>query len=773
MFDHIVRLRNYIIARRRGQINARDWLDIENKVETLRKSSVPGVVMLAILWMTCTVLLTLSFHKQHNVDGFEIGKDRIPNTIKARSDFSYFDTKKRDAAAAAAPLVFSVDKERDIEIVRRFNDFFQEVIKRNQAAVSNRKYEIEKTQVKDLVEKCSPELVSLLVSEYPNGDGYRAARERFMESLRNGVLSSAQERKSGVKVKIKDKENRLRREELNITDIPSAANVGERVKDMMFKDRSEQRLAAGEFAAIISEIIGSKGNLVCDVKATEDMKDKILSELKKNGKLNSSCKKGDEIAHKGDVYTEHIKIMLDAERKAAPDDFGVDKTYQHIIWSFILLAVVSYIIIKLYPDLLKDSRQVTVSALVIVISLLINYWTCGEFDNFVRTGRINSQELVIDAVPVVLTSVVLTVLIGYKTAMCASFLVVSITAMMIMPNRSFELAMRWLVTSAVASLAVYRVKNYRSYFMMIFFITIPLVMALSVGAQKLGNTADGFSKDTLFHMFKIACINGFGSAVIAMVLVFAFEIIFNIDTNMALMPLSDLSHPLLERLKREAPGTMSHSLRVSTIAEDAAKEIGANHLRAKVAALFHDIGKLDMPHYFTENNKNSSIEHGKLSPHISSIIIRDHVKEGLALAKKYRLYRWIQMAIATHHGNDLVRYFYHEAKKQQENDSDAPAVLEAQFRYDGEPPRAKELVILSLADACEAATRSLAKPSAANIEALVNKIFLTRYEEGQLSNAEISFAELDKVRKSVIKSLTTDYHGRVAYPEQTNAKDKV
>ena len=145
----------------------------------------------------------------------------------------------------------------------------------------------------------------------------------------------------------------------------------------------------------------------------------------------------------------------------------------------------------------------------------------------------------------------------------------------------------------------------------------------------------------------------------------------------------------------------------------------------------------------------------------------------LALAKKYRLYRWIQMAIATHHGNDLVRYFYHEAKKQQENDSDAPAVLEAQFRYDGEPPRAKELVILSLADACEAATRSLAKPSAANIEALVNKIFLTRYEEGQLSNAEISFAELDKVRKSVIKSLTTDYHGRVAYPEQTNAKDKV
>ena len=198
-------------------------------------------------------------------------------------------------------------------------------------------------------------------------------------------------------------------------------------------------------------------------------------------------------------------------------------------------------------------------------------------------------------------------LIGYKTAMCASFLVVSITAMMIMPDRSFELAMRWMVTSAVAGLAVCKVKNYRAYFIRIFSVTIPLVLALSAGSLLLRYTMHSSYKETLHAMFGIACLNGFFSAVLALVLVFVLELLFNIDTDMALMVLSDFSHPLLERLKREAPGTMFHSITVATIAEDAAKAIHANPLRAKVGGLFHDIGKLSMPQYFVENNGGTDL----------------------------------------------------------------------------------------------------------------------------------------------------------------------
>ena len=181
-----------------------------------------------------------------------------------------------------------------------------------------------------------------------------------------------------------------------------------------------------------------------------------------------------------------------------------------------------------------------------------------------------------------------------------------------------------------------------------------------------------------------------------------------------------------------------------------------------------------MPQYFIENNRDSSNEHLKLNPQMSSLIIRDHVKEGLTLAREYHLYRWIRGAISTHHGDDLVRYFYNAAQKQRQQSSDVSPVIESQFRYAGKPPRAKELVIISLADACEAATRSLTKPTPAKIEALIENIFLMRYQGGQLRNAELSLVEMDIVKRSFIKSLLSIYHGRIAYTtEDSNAEDPV
>ena len=146
----------------------------------------------------------------------------------------------------------------------------------------------------------------------------------------------------------------------------------------------------------------------------------------------------------------------------------------------------------------------------------------------------------------------------------------------------------------------------------------------------------------------------------------------------------------------------------------------------------------------------------------------------MILAREYHLYRWIRGAIGTHHGDDLVRYFYNVAQKQRQQSSDASPVIESQFRYAGKPPRAKELVIISLADACEAATRSLTKPTPAKIESLVEDIFLMRYQGGQLRNAELTFVEMDKVKRSFIKSLLSIYHGRIAYtPEEFNAENSV
>ena len=776
MIKSLLSLYSYIKARRKGQINAHVWFDTEETLDILRTSPVPGVVMLAMLWMTCTVLLILSYQKQHDVSDWIIGQ-KVPYSVFARCNFDYFDSAATEAkkvrARREAPDYFKIDTRRTDDIFHRYNSFWEEIDRRNRMEKEGKIYAPRDLQIAGIVKKCSPGLVSVLASEYLAGQGYLNARERLIRLTSSGIIRAVdkQKRIAGKKIKTIDSQGRMSYGEKSIGDMPDSVLAGIWIADAMFADAVTQKDLRDDFAKVITNIIGKDGNMDYDKKLSDAEKEKKAGEVKA---VKTSRAKGDLLIKKGDEYTAEVRDILVAASKAMPNSHGSNVVVQHVAWSFVLLLIVAFLVAKIFPHIIRDARRITIASIVIMLSLLANYWSLRFFEYLIREGRIPSQEFIIDAVPVVLTAVVLTVLVGYRIAICCSFLVISITAMMIMPDRSFELAMRWLATGAVAGLAVYKVKNYRAYFIRIFAVTIPLVLALSSGSLLLRHSVDSFQIETLRAMFGIACLNGFSSAVLALVLVFILELIFNIDTDMALMVLGDFSHPLLERLKREAPGTMYHSLTVATIAEDAAKEINANPLRAKVGALFHDIGKLSMPQYFVENNRDSTSEHLKLNPQLSSIIIRDHVKEGLILAREYHLYRWIRGAIGTHHGDDLVRYFYNVAQKQRQQSSDASPVIESQFRYAGKPPRAKELVIISLADACEAATRSLTKPTPAKIESLVEDIFLMRYQGGQLRNAELTFVEMDKVKRSFIKSLLSIYHGRIAYtPEEFNAENSV
>ena len=774
MIRSIKRIRNYIIARRRGQIAGHVWFDSERAGDILRNSPVPGVVMLTFVWMVCTVVLTLSYQKQHDVSDWIIGQ-RVPYSVIAKCNFSFRDleatAKKKQEARENAPEFFRIDTRRSEDIYHRFNAFWEAAKERFDSRNGKRNSRNSDPFVSALVEGCSQELIAVLGEEYLIGQRYLNSRERLIRLAASGIIrrTDKQSRMSGKRIKTIDSQGRMSSGERLTGDMPDAILTGIWMADAMFSDTNTQKSLRDEFAAVMAKIIGDDGNLDYDVKLSEKAASSAAAAV---SEVTSPRAKGDLLIRKGDIYTPAVQQMLTSAREAMPRTDDVGTVIQHIAWSLILLMVVAFLITRLYPKIIRDTRRIVLAGMVIIFSLLANYWALRFFDYLVREGRIQSQEFIIDAVPVVLTAVVLTVLTGYRVAIASSFLVVSITSMMIMPDRSFELAMRWMATSAVAGLAVCKVKNYRAYFIRIFLITVPMTVALSAGGLHLHGVAGIFEKETLTVMIGIAGFNAFCCAVLALVQVFILELVFNIDTDMALMVLGDLSHPLLERLKREAPGTMFHSMTVATLAEDAARCIGANPLRAKVGGLFHDIGKLSMPQYFVENNRDSTSEHLKLNPQLSSIIIRDHVKEGLILARQYHLYRWISGAISTHHGDDLVRYFYNAAQKQRQESSDASPVIESQFRYTGRPPRAKELVIVSLADACEAATRSLAKPTPAKIEAMVEDIFLMRYQGGQLRNAELSLSELDKVKVSFIKTLLSIYHGRIAYtPEEFNAED--
>ncbi|RMF70986.1 MAG: HDIG domain-containing protein [Planctomycetota bacterium] len=243
------------------------------------------------------------------------------------------------------------------------------------------------------------------------------------------------------------------------------------------------------------------------------------------------------------------------------------------------------------------------------------------------------------------------------------------------------------------------------------------------------------------------------------------ERVFRLSTGMTLLEWCDANKPLLRMMAAEAPGTFNHSMMVATLAEAAAEEIGANGLLARAGAYYHDIGKINKPEYFVENQTAGVNRHEKLSPAMSVLVIVGHVKDGIEMAKEYNLPESLHPFIAEHHGTTLVQYFYHAAAKQRK-ESD-PEIAEAAFRYPGPRPQSKETAIVMLCDAVEGAVRAMPEPTPNRIEDTVSKIVQARLMDGQLDDCDMTFRELARVEASLVKSLCSIYHGRIAYPSQS------
>jgi putative nucleotidyltransferase with HDIG domain len=273
-----------------------------------------------------------------------------------------------------------------------------------------------------------------------------------------------------------------------------------------------------------------------------------------------------------------------------------------------------------------------------------------------------------------------------------------------------------------------------------------------------------------------ACVvSGFLSAILALIIIPIFEKSFRITTDITWLELADLSHPLLQRLAMEAPGTYHHSLVVSSLAQAAAEEIGANSLIARVTSYFHDVGKLNKPEFFAENMRFQHNPHDDLPPSMSMLIITSHVKEGVSLALHHRLPDRIIDVIREHHGTSVVSYFHRKAVSQAENGKKGAAssvkntpVEEWNFRYDGPKPTSRESGIVNLADPVEAASRSLEKPTAASIEGLIDDIIEERVNDGQLDNSGLTLAELTQIKNAFMFTLTSIFHGRTPYPKNGN-----
>ncbi len=357
------------------------------------------------------------------------------------------------------------------------------------------------------------------------------------------------------------------------------------------------------------------------------------------------------------------------------------------------------------------------------------------------------------AVPIVLLSLLTTVLFKEKIGYTTTLLAVSLLALL--PGIGAASVFVWFLLGMVTVISVRRIQKRSQFYQTILLLTgLSVVMIFLLGAEALGHQGD--------HLYLVGLFVPVLSVAFGLFLLPVVEPLVGVCSDLTLLELSDLNHPLLQRMALEAQGTYHHSQVVGQLGEHAARAIDANALLTRVGALFHDIGKMQKSEYYVENQRPEYNKHDELSPSMSALVISAHVKDGIELGRKWRLPQMVIDFIPEHHGTMVMEYFYHKALEADGNET----VKVDDFRYPGPKPQSRETAILMLADAMEAATRSLAKPTPSRIKEITKQILDKRMLSGELDESHLSLSDIARVRKAFIPLLTGIHHSRIVYPNQ-------
>ena len=468
-------------------------------------------------------------------------------------------------------------------------------------------------------------------------------------------------------------------------------------------------------------------------------------EIKKNAIKNVEpimVKKDQIIVKYGEPVTERQIELL--------KDLGLLNEESSIQWrlnaslSLLLLSILiiqwSYIY-KYNRQMYLDNRMLLLINLLSVISVVL-----------ARIVGMVSPFLI----PFACIPLIMTLLVNYKVSLVINVLNIVLISGSVGFNT--EATILAILNTVMGTIILRKMQARNDIFLSTaLLVFVNVACAFSIGTLLSNNTIE------IVRKAGIASVGSITSAVLTIGLLPFFEFTFDIVTIMKLLELANPNQPLLKRLLIEAPGTYHHSVLVANLAEVAAEEVGANSVLARVGAYYHDVGKIKRPYFFKENQMGMENPHNKIASHLSALIIISHVKDGLELAKEYKVPPIIQDIIVQHHGNSLVKYFYITARNTAENKDD---VKEGDYRYTGPIPKGKEAAIIMLADSVEAAVRSINEPSIEKIETMVNNIFKDKMNDGQLDGCDLTFHDLEKIKRTFLKALTGLYHQRIEYPEE-------
>lgn len=495
---------------------------------------------------------------------------------------------------------------------------------------------------------------------------------------------------------------------------------------------------------IITAVISA--NLKSNVAETANRREKAITSVLPQEKLIDIVQ-GELIIKRGERVTPFHVAKFEALRAASVSEQKFALSILGISFIVVALVIMAALYLKYYePAIYSNNRRLFLIAFMIVVITAIGKAI------FISSGPPYF-------VPVAIVPILIGLLLGVRPALVTA-VVLSFLAGLVMGER-FDSTLIFIAGSVVGIYSIKAVRKRSQLFKAGVVVGVTSAVCV-VGLGILNN----LESNVIFKDASMFLMNGVAVGIIIVGTLHIFESLFKITTNISLLELADPNNPLLKELILKAPGTYHHSLIVGNLAEAACDAIGANGLLARVGSYYHDIGKVEKSEYFSENQPISESQHDKLAPTMSSLIIINHVKDGLEKAKRGGLNSALTDFIEQHHGTGLIYYFYQRALESIE---DLNKLEEEGFRYPGPKPQTKETAIVHLADSVEAASRTLQNPTPANLEELVRRIINNKFIDAQLDECDLTLKDLNIIAANFTKVLTGVYHTRVQYP---NDKEK-
>lgn len=690
------------------------------------KNIIQKISIFLILLTAITLVLSINFFP----DKILLKEGQIGSKdILSPGDFEFVDLEatqnSREKAAKSIKEVYDLNLANIENVEKQIDSLFLEI--KEYKEKTNESLKNANAKIMDNDKTLTDDELHEMANEINDNLGFYISEQVIAASLQFDNLTLEK-----IRVDIKSSMRKIMEQGIKEDDLENA-------KKQLIREISE--ISIDHYDALIASDIATSLLLPSLFLNEEDTEKRRQEAITSVDDVIRTIQKGQIIIRKGEVVTSEDIAILNALGLKNP------KIYFSNIIGIIMITAICFLLVFLYlnyfyPDIYENiSKLILLGIISIFVVLLAKI--ASQVSGYLMPIASASMLVAISFSPniAILLTVILSLLIGF------------------IPGGGLNYSLVSIISGIVAIYSI-RKATQRS--------SLTRAGLLIAGVNIITISALGLINNESYYLILQnnfwGVLNGLLAVILTIGILPFLESYFDITTSFKLMELSNPNQPLLKKMILEAPGTYHHSIVVGNLSETAAEEIGGNGLLARVGAIYHDIGKIKRPYFFTENQEAYKNIHDEMEPSLSALVIASHVKEGLELAKKNKLPKDIIDIITQHHGTGLITYFFHRALK--ENGSDIDAVAEENYRYSGPKPQTKEAGIILLADSLEAATRSLTNPTATRIKTLVKEIIQKNLDSGQLEECDLTLKDLDKIGDSFSRILNGMFHSRVEYPDE-------